>query len=50
MENQEKDPVCGMSVDKNHCAHKANHKNKEYNFCCGKCLNEFKKNPDKFSK
>lgn len=43
-----KDPVCGMDVDANKTQHHFTFNNKEYHFCNEKCLNSFKKTPEKY--
>jgi P-type Cu+ transporter len=49
-QKNQKDPVCGMSIDPKQSSYKTHHKNKEYAFCCQECLTTFKHNPDKYSK
>ncbi len=41
------DPVCGMGVTEN-TEWKIEYKGKIYYFCSEGCLNEFKKNPEKY--
>lgn len=42
-----RDPVCGMEVDERP-ALKTNYKGKDYYFCSPTCLEQFRKNPEKF--
>ncbi|MCL7393323.1 MAG: YHS domain-containing protein [Thaumarchaeota archaeon] len=42
-----KDIVCGMEVGKD-TPYKMEYKGKTYYFCCGYCLEEFRKNPEKY--
>jgi Cu+-exporting ATPase len=43
----EKDPVCGMQVAAD-TPHRYMHRGKEHLFCCGGCLEQFAKNPEKY--
>lgn len=43
-----KDPVCGMTVDPQKTSLHLTHQNQEYFFCSKHCLENFKKNPDKY--
>ncbi|MFI5058098.1 MAG: heavy metal translocating P-type ATPase [Candidatus Acidiferrales bacterium] len=43
-----KDPVCGMSVDPQKPAAKAEHGGKTYYFCSMRCAERFEKEPEKF--
>ncbi len=45
----EKDPVCGMEVDKNKAQEKANYQGKTYWFCSKQCRQEFEKNPQRYA-
>src|ERR1700693_6147063 len=42
---QDKDPVCGMTVDPATAKHKLEHAGKTYYFCCASCLEKFRANP-----
>lgn len=42
------DPVCGMVVKEEDAREKYEYKGKTYYFCCSDCLDEFKKNPEKY--
>src|SRR5208282_4509003 len=44
---KEKDPVCGMDVNRATARHKTLHKDKEYFFCSAGCLAKFEANPEK---
>ncbi|MGC1879337.1 MAG: YHS domain-containing protein [Rhabdochlamydiaceae bacterium] len=50
MKKNQKDPVCGKSMEPGQCQCKTTHHNKEYNFCSQGCMDSFKKNPEKYSK
>ena len=41
-----KDPVCGMTVDPATAKHKLEHAGKAYYFCCARCLEKFRADPD----
>jgi len=43
-----KDPVCGMDVDPQSCAGKFEFEHQFYYFCAQYCLEQFKKDPQKF--
>ena len=43
-----KDPICGMMVDEKTVRFKTTYKNKTYYFCSAVCLENFKKNPEKY--
>jgi len=44
-----KDPVCGMEVDEEKAAAKAEHKGKTYYFCSPGCKVAFEKDPPKYT-
>jgi P-type Cu+ transporter len=46
----ESDPVCGMTVDPERAAAKAEHAGKTYYFCCGHCADKFRAEPEKYLK
>jgi Cu+-exporting ATPase len=48
IEMHPKDPVCGMAVDPSTAKHKFEHAGINYYFCCERCLEKFKAEPDKF--
>ncbi len=43
-----KDPVCGMDVDPSRASATAEHAGKTYYFCCQRCAERFKANPEQF--
>ncbi|MBU0702428.1 MAG: YHS domain-containing protein [Chloroflexi bacterium] len=43
-----KDPVCGMTVEPETAADKAEYKGQTYYFCCPGCKAAFEKNPEKY--
>ena len=45
---REKDPVCGMMVDPQKAAGKAEHDGKTYYFCSARCAERFRNEPEKF--
>ncbi len=47
IENQVKDPVCGMTVDPTEAEH-AEYKGRDYYFCSASCRDEFLENPESF--
>src|SRR5262252_4054541 len=47
-ETTERDPVCGMLVARD-TPHRYTSEGKEYFFCCPRCVDEFRRNPDKYS-
>jgi Cu+-exporting ATPase len=44
----ERDPVCGMTVDPQRPAAKAEHAGNAYYFCCTSCAEKFRAEPDKY--
>jgi YHS domain-containing protein len=46
----EKDPVCGMSVDKHKHPDTSNYQGKTYYFCSSECKREFDQSPAQFVK
>ena len=44
-EGQEKDPICGMGVDKKNAEHLTEYKGEKYYFCCSGCLEKFESEP-----
>jgi P-type Cu+ transporter len=42
------DPVCGMTVDPDHAAATFDHQGATYYFCCTRCRDRFKANPEQF--
>jgi len=45
---KEKDPVCDMDVDPATAKHRWEHAGKTYYFCCGRCLEKFRSDPDRY--
>ena len=45
-----KDPVCGMTVDPASADFRYNYNGKTYFFCCGHCLEKFRKDPENYLK
>ncbi len=45
---QEKDPVCGMTVDPSKAAANFQHKGRTYYFCCQGCSEKFKAEPERY--
>lgn len=48
MTKQHLDPVCGMTVDDNRTPLKSTYQNQHYFFCSKHCLENFKKDPEKY--
>jgi len=46
----DRDPVCGMSVDRATAKHRLTHQGHEYFFCCGRCREKFQADPDLYLK
>ncbi len=42
------DPVCEMVIKEEEAKAKYDYNGKTYYFCCEECLDEFKKNPEKY--
>lgn len=49
-ENMETDPVCGMPVNRNWAAAKAEHSGKTYYFCIEECRRRFETQPSRYVK
>jgi YHS domain-containing protein len=45
----EKDPVCGMNVDKQKAAGQSEHQGKTYYFCSPACKQKFDKEPARYA-
>ncbi len=43
------DPVCGMTVEENEAADKAEHEGTTYYFCSSDCREEFEANPGDYA-
>jgi Cu+-exporting ATPase len=48
MAKEQLDPVCGMMVDPDQSVYKSSHQDKQYAFCSKRCLDSFKKDPEKY--
>ena len=46
---QERDPICGMTVDVASARHKSEFRGDTYYFCCAGCKQTFDKQPDKYA-
>jgi len=44
----ERDPVCGMTVDPASAKHVYEHAGKKYYFCCARCAEKFKADPQRY--
>src|SRR5579863_1000293 len=42
------DPVCGMSVDPEHCAGSVEHEGQSYYFCSRHCVQKFQADPQRY--
>ncbi|MGH9775965.1 MAG: heavy metal translocating P-type ATPase [Candidatus Acidiferrales bacterium] len=47
-ETKERDPVCGMMVDAQKAAARAEHGGRTYFFCCAGCATKFRAEPEKY--
>jgi xanthine dehydrogenase accessory factor len=45
---EERDPVCGMTVEVAAARHRAEHAGRTYYFCCGGCRERFRAAPDRY--
>ena len=43
-----RDPVCGMTVDPAKAPAKADHAGTTYYFCCARCAEKFRADPEKY--
>ncbi|MBA3816562.1 MAG: heavy metal translocating P-type ATPase [Parachlamydiaceae bacterium] len=48
MTKNELDPVCGMTVDQDNASYKSSYQGQQYFFCSKHCLENFKKNPERY--
>lgn len=46
--HEERDPVCGMTVEVATARHRAEHAGRTYYFCCGGCRERFLATPDRY--
>jgi P-type Cu+ transporter len=44
----DKDPVCGMTVNKASAKHIVEHEGRQFYFCCAGCANKFKSDPQRY--
>ena len=43
-----RDPVCGMSIEKDHAAAQSQHKGQTHSFCSTECKEKFDRQPDQY--
>jgi xanthine dehydrogenase accessory factor len=48
IQNQAKDPICGMTVEKSKAKHKAEFQGKTFYFCCAGCKQKFEQSPERY--
>jgi xanthine dehydrogenase accessory factor len=48
IENDAKDPICGMTVEKSKAKHKAEFQGKTFYFCCAGCKQKFEQSPESY--
>ena len=48
VEHAARDPVCGMSVEREGARHTARHAGRTYYFCCARCRERFAAAPEDF--
>ena len=48
MANTQRDPVCGMEIDKQDAAGTSEHEGQTYYFCSTNCKQEFDQNPQRY--
>jgi xanthine dehydrogenase accessory factor len=48
IENDAKDPICGMTVEKSKAKHKAEFRGKTFYFCCAGCKQKFEQSPERY--
>ncbi|MFN4218949.1 MAG: YHS domain-containing protein [Candidatus Bipolaricaulia bacterium] len=48
MAEKVKDPVCGMTIDKDKAAATAQYQGQTYYFCAAACKKQFEKAPEKY--
>ena len=46
--NDAKDPICGMTVDKSKARYKADFQGKTFYFCCAGCKQTFEQTPQRY--
>ena len=45
----DRDPVCGMSVDRNHAAGQSTYGGRTFSFCSSDCLKQFEQTPARYA-
>jgi xanthine dehydrogenase accessory factor len=48
IQNEAKDPICGMMVEKSKAKHKSEFQGKTFYFCCAGCRQKFEQSPDHY--
>ncbi|HLK07233.1 MAG TPA: XdhC family protein [Candidatus Angelobacter sp.] len=48
IQNDAKDPICGMTVEKSKAKHKAEFQGKTFYFCCAGCKQKFEQSPERY--
>lgn len=48
IQNDAKDPICGMTVEKSKAKHKAEFQGKIFYFCCAGCKQKFEQSPERY--
>jgi len=48
IQNDVKDPICGMTVEKSKAKHKSEFQGKTFYFCCAGCKQKFEQSPERY--
>lgn len=48
IQNDAKDPICGMTVEKSKAKHKSEYQGKTFYFCCAGCKQKFEQSPERY--
>ena len=48
IQNEAKDPICGMTVEKSKAKYKADFQGKTFYFCCAGCKQKFEQSPERY--
>ena len=48
IQNDAKDPICGMTVEKSKAKHKTEFQGKTFYFCCAGCKQKFEQSPERY--
>ena len=48
IQNEAKDPICGMMVEKSKAKHKSEFQGKAFYFCCAGCKQKFEQSPERY--